>query len=381
MKVSLLPGLRFQAPQTLEAISSLGADIRVFTTSPATYWDLQKCSHSFVPMPFKILQRLLRTKRGARQKYLDAWVYSNSVAMKIGESDIVHGWASFSLETFNKCAGSAYLILERACPHILEQVEIMETEGSRLGADVRFYEPMIDRMLKEYELADLIITPSQYTKRSFIKHGISSEKILCAPLKGNFTAPMNRTKLRKSGKIFTVGTVGGNSVRKGFSYLVDAWQSLSMQDAKLLIKTSSIELKRTLPGLYRRILADKTIEIVDYVKDINVFYDALDAFCLCSVDEGFGMVVAEALSHGLPVLVTENVGAGDILIDIGEGKIVPIRDPEEIKKWIFGLYDNKTYLYHDREKITSKLKTYYNNSSKCYSKSIIDLYSSVVDNR
>ena len=38
-----------------------------------------------------------------------------------------------------------------------------------------------------------------------------------------------------------------------------------------------------------------------------------DVFVQPSIDEGFGMTVFEALSFGLPVVVTENVGANDLL--------------------------------------------------------------------
>jgi len=62
-------------------------------------------------------------------------------------------------------------------------------------------------------------------------------------------------------------------------------------------------------------------------------YQAADVFVQPSIDEGFGMTVFEALSFGLPVVVTENVGANDLL-NSQVSITVSIRDPEALAKAI-----------------------------------------------
>jgi len=69
-------------------------------------------------------------------------------------------------------------------------------------------------------------------------------------------------------------------------------------------------------------------------------YQEADIFVLPSVDDGFGMVVAEAMAAGLPVIVTENVGAADHIEDGVEGFVVPIRNPEALAAKIKFFYDN-----------------------------------------
>jgi glycosyltransferase involved in cell wall biosynthesis len=51
---------------------------------------------------------------------------------------------------------------------------------------------------------------------------------------------------------------------------------------------------------------------------------------LPSIDEGFGMVLAEAMACGCPVIATTNTGAPNLISNGRDGFIVPIRDPVAI---------------------------------------------------
>jgi glycosyltransferase involved in cell wall biosynthesis len=51
---------------------------------------------------------------------------------------------------------------------------------------------------------------------------------------------------------------------------------------------------------------------------------------LPSVEDGFGLVLAEAMACGSPVISTINTGGFDLYEDGKEGFIVPIRDPDAI---------------------------------------------------
>jgi glycosyltransferase involved in cell wall biosynthesis len=49
-----------------------------------------------------------------------------------------------------------------------------------------------------------------------------------------------------------------------------------------------------------------------------------------SLFEGFGLVIMEAMSQGVPVITTPNTAAPDFVSDGDDGFIVPIRDVEAI---------------------------------------------------
>jgi glycosyltransferase involved in cell wall biosynthesis len=59
-------------------------------------------------------------------------------------------------------------------------------------------------------------------------------------------------------------------------------------------------------------------------------FQTSDIFVFPSLQDGFAIVVAEALACGLPVITTRNTGASDLIQPGVNGEIVPIRDPEAI---------------------------------------------------
>ena len=67
-----------------------------------------------------------------------------------------------------------------------------------------------------------------------------------------------------------------------------------------------------------------------------------DVLVLPSFSEGFGLVVTEALACGLPVIVTPNVGASDLVSDGSEGFVVPVCSSEAIA-------DRLQTLHRDRD--------------------------------
>lgn len=60
---------------------------------------------------------------------------------------------------------------------------------------------------------------------------------------------------------------------------------------------------------------------------IERFYRAADLFAMLSTFDTFGMVVLEAMAAGLPVIVSPNVGAKDLVEEGGNGFVVP--SPED----------------------------------------------------
>lgn len=65
------------------------------------------------------------------------------------------------------------------------------------------------------------------------------------------------------------------------------------------------------------------------------------AFVFPSIVEGFGMVITEALSAGLPVITTPHTAGPDILTEGEDGFIVPIRNPAALAERITRLHDDE----------------------------------------
>ena len=261
--------------------------------------------------------------------------------------------------------------MDRACPHARIQRQLLLEESDFLNVTYRsLSKETVDRMEEEYELADKIIVPSEYSLKSFTKCGISLSKLHKASLEANF--PIPKIIILKKQEIFTVGIAGGNPLRKGFYYLLKAWVELKIPKGKLIVKSSITELKK-IKKIWDIIQSDQSIVIVEYFNNMQDFYKQCDVFCLPSIDDGFGMVVAEAMSFGLPVITTYNVGASELLTHNFDGYIVPIRDVESIKKYIEKLYLEKD-LSIEIGKLAQNSYNKYKQSSKSYDTSIQMLY-------
>ena len=344
MKINISSGLRFNAPQTARALKN-EYDLKIYSSSPFKYWsDMDSNQVSFIPMPYKIISKLFNAGRGRSRKEMDATIFDWITSKTMRECDIFHGWATFSLLSGRKQKEEGgVFILDRACPHVKFQENLLVEESSNLGIE---YSPVsngfMDRMLEEYYIADKIVVPSQYTYDSFVENGFNKDKLFLAPVDVNFIFSGVKKK-SNIGNSFTVGSVGGNVLRKGFIYLLEAWEHLSIPNSKLLLKTSKNELKKH-PILWDKIKNNPTVEVVGYVENIEEFYLRCDVFCLPSIDEGFGMVVLESMACGTPVIATCNVGSSSFIVDGENGYIIPIRDSDSIANKIEFLYKNRSEL-------------------------------------
>ena len=377
-KIILSSGLRFNAGITALSLSQSNLDYSIYTSSPKNKWPIQSRNNiSFRPLPFKIINYLTGMTRHRSLREMDARIFDNIVSTSSGECDIFHGWATFSLQSSkkHKKRGSKFL-LDRACPHIMFQERLL-IEEAELSKSV--YNPVskgfFDRCIEEYDLADKIIVPSNYSADSFIKQGFKNNKIEVLRLDANFI-PKRKKIWQVKKKNFILGTIGGNPLRKGFKYLVDAWQSLKLKNATLLIKTNEVELRKN-KELFEKIKKDETIDIISYVKDIESFYLNCDLFCLPSIDDGFGLVVLEAMSIGIPVITTKNVGASEMIKHNINGFVGEKRDKLFLESKILELYSNPSLLKDFSEKAFSSYKEYIKSNNN-YHRNIINLYKSIV---
>jgi len=373
MKVNLLVGARFNGKLVADFLLKNNIDTCIYTSSPPKKWieeSLGRKKIIFIPLIMKIASRLFRIKMPRWIRELDVIAFDLMASVFMRKSDVLHGWATFSYYSAKKHKKSGGIfILDRACPHVFYQEKLLKEEAQKLGIDyAETNKYFIDRCVNEYALADKIIVPSMYTLNSFVEYGVDENKLELVRLDANFSRSCDGI-VQKKYDLFVVGSVGGNALRKGFIYLIDAWQSLNLENAQLLLKTSESELKM-IPVIWNKIKDDTSIKIVGYVDKIEDFYLQCDVFCLPSVDDGFGMVVFEALACGKPVIASENVGASEMLSHNKTGYVVKNRDTLAIAHYI-------KLLYQDRELLKDMSLNgfeFYRKNKKKYDKDMSALY-------
>jgi glycosyltransferase involved in cell wall biosynthesis len=255
-------------------------------------------------------------------------------------TDVYIGWSSHSERGLVRAKQyGAITILERGSAHIQVQTEILNREYSEYGTGVNplFTHPkIIEKELREYELADFISVPSSFVKRSFLQMGVPAHKLI----QNVYGVNLSQFKPLPfpAHSVFRVIFVGQLSLRKGIHFLLQAIDELKLPDLELLLiggKNPDID-----PYLLKYKNRFRYIGKIPQ-QQLNLYYSQSDVFCLPSVDEGFAMVQAQAMACALPVICTTNTGGEDVIEDGVEGFVIPIRSVEKIKEKISWLYSNR----------------------------------------
>ena len=216
--------------------------------------------------------------------------------------------------------------------------KIMETEHKRWGCELlpvarHHYE----RSLRMMDQTDYICSPSRFVSQSFLERGFEPRRILenIYPIDlANFTP---RDRPREKSKPLTMIYTGSLSLRKGSPYLLEAFRIVlkSVPNAKLYLTQNTHE--SFLPIL--RMFSDLPVTWFPNFRHIKLaeHLRSADIFILPSLEDGFAMVVSEALSCGLPVITTPHTGASDLITSGQNGEVVPVRDAQAtataILKW------------------------------------------------
>lgn len=109
-----------------------------------------------------------------------------------------------------------------------------------------------------------------------------------------------------------VGFLGGGDPRKGGDLLTAA---VAADDGMFLLHGGSPGLDVSDPRLTGR------TRDLGYLDDVSPLLAAVDVLVVPSRFEPFGLVVTEAVAHGVPVLVSPQVGAGSLVAAAGAGAV------------------------------------------------------------
>jgi len=197
----------------------------------------------------------------------------------------------------------------------------------------------LDRKTREIELADKIVVPSKFVAESLPASAIN-KPVLLAPF-GSPSSPHSTGKRKITRKPDTsnklkVLFVGSMTQRKGLGDLFEAMKILSGLAVELIVLGSlqaPIEFYR---NQYKHFIYQqgRTHQGV-----LELMRDA-DIFCLPSIVEGRALVLQEAMSQGLPLIITPNTGGADLIIEGKTGFLVEAGNAIAIAKKINWFYEN-----------------------------------------
>jgi len=244
----------------------------------------------------------------------------------VGDPDMFIGCPNASLISMEKMtrAKKVTLWFSSHCQYAYDVLAAEYPKYGIKGVPIHPYEMW--KSLKEHEISDVLIVPSEACKQTYIDHRVPEKKLHVVNF-GVDSEKFHPSEGEHDG--FVVLFAGGNFIRKGLLYLVRAWQELGLRDATL--KMLGCKASCSIPN----------VEMLGWIPDEEVpeVYRSADVFVLPSLEEGQALAGLEAKSTGLPVIVTKNVGLP--IEDGKEGFVVPIRDVEAIKTSLRYFYDNR----------------------------------------
>ena len=223
--------------------------------------------------------------------------------------------------------------------HIEDFAGHMEQECRRFGVRPPIHPRQKSRILREYEQAEVIRVMSHVARRSFLARGFDPEKVVVA------TPPMNCEEFPQAdfkADRFRISYVGLIEPWKGFQYLVEAFHQLNRRDAELVLwgGTGSRPVSQYLAEQTQRNPAIQMRAVEVRQLGYGEVYAKSSVLVHPSLSDGFGYVVAEAMASGIPVVVTENTGAADLVVDGENGFVVGLRDVEGLRERLLFLANN-----------------------------------------
>jgi len=221
---------------------------------------------------------------------------------------------------------------------IKEESLRMPSWKQTLGGGIKDSQEKIDRKTRELELADVVVGPGKFVLNS-LPVWAAGKALISSPFgspKAIFPFDKEPTSSKKEGplRVLFVGSLGQ---RKGLGDLFQAIKMLDSNKVELIIMGSLLAPME----FYKSELPSFTYEKGRPHHKVLELMQTCDVFCLPSIVEGRALVMQEAMSQGLPLLITPNTGGEDLVIEGKTGFIVPIRSPEAIAEKLNWYIENR----------------------------------------
>lgn len=198
-------------------------------------------------------------------------------------------------------ARGALVLIECGISHILNRANAAQDYGSE-PVDPRY----VERELASHAVADRIVVPSQFARASFIAHGTRPERLEVMPLGvdlGRFV------RAERVPPLPVRALVAGNwSLQKGCDMIAPLLERIP----GLIVSHVGAVIDAPLPGSDR-------FRALGYQSQADLAATMRDHHLLLfpSRDDGFGMVMAEALAAGLRVVASSTSGGPELAEMVG----------------------------------------------------------------
>lgn len=220
------------------------------------------------------------------------------------------------------------------------------------------YQKLLDYYKKCFSLVDCFHYNSETSKEVFMQYLPTGKGQVVSITHGGIED--HRIRKVYGHDVLHIGFIGNSTPYKGLPLLIYVLQDIGMIESwDLSVWGGGVGTHPSLPVYYKGKFDSSTIADV---------YSAMDVLIVPSIwKETFSLVTLEALSYGVPVIVSDNVGAQDI-VKLYNPKFV-YHSEDELKSLICEILSDKNLLAEFNDKLLSSKWKY---SMEEHAKEIID---------
>lgn len=266
----------------------------------------------------------------------DQWVASNLAKLKKEGLIGVYAYEDGALNTFTKA--------KQLGIHCIYDLPIGYWKTARLLMQKEFHinpewsatltgfvdsQTKLNNKDQELALADVIYVASTFTKNTLLDYSGKLANVKVIPYgfpKVTFRKVYKPLKDRKLKILF----VGSLSQRKGISYLFEAMNGLGNKVELTIVGHKAVP---HCAALNQALKQHNWIPSLSHDQVLRCMREH-DVFVFPSLFEGFGLVITEAMSQGVPVITTDRTAGPDVIDNDVNGWIVPAGSSLAIKEVI-----------------------------------------------
>jgi glycosyltransferase involved in cell wall biosynthesis len=335
----------YTAWQQVNGLAAAGADLLVFPASisrpvaPGV-----RVSPTLAWGRLRIPYRLVGTMRAVA---MHDHIVARRIEKLAGQIDIIHTWPTGALATLKAATRLGIpTVLERPNAHTGFAMEVVGKECERLGVALpRDHEHAYDakklhKEEEEYRLATRLLCPSDFVVKTFLDKGYAREQLVrhIYGYDEKIYYPSNEPQDSKPG--LTMLFVGECAVRKGVHYALEAWlRSPASKDGTFLIAGAF------LPAYQEKLasmLSHPSVKVLGHRNDVPQLMRTSDILVLPSIEEGFGLVITEAIGSGCVPLASE--ACTEVCSHMRAGLMHRVGDVEALTQHITMLHENRALL-------------------------------------
>lgn len=279
------------------------------------------------------------------------WQYSKkmrkALSGKTKDFDLVHITSTFLSVSalgayYSKKAGAPYIISPRG--------NLMKEPLARKSPlKKKIYIQLVER--RNLEKASAIHFTTKAEEKEYIETGLSFKKSVQI-LNGmevqedrSLDVENFKKKYSISGKSKVVLSLGRLNWEKGFDTLIPAFSRILKKASKVILMIAGPDERGYKKEIKKLIKKNKLpTESIIFTGQLlgeekRAAFASADVFVLPSYSENFGMAVVEAMSFGLPVIITEGVGISPEIKESAAGVVVQ-KDKDQVAKAIIDVLGN-----------------------------------------